>query len=70
LRLAIEGGFVKRNQVAKVATAKTEAKLKVKKVSNADIRLFQLGERRNLAINFYISIDRAFQPIAYKVFNA
>jgi hypothetical protein len=70
LRLAVEGGFVKRNQVAKVATAKTEAKLKVKKVSNADIRLFQLDERRNLAINFYISIDRAFQSIAHKVFNA
>jgi hypothetical protein len=64
LRLAVEGGFVKRNQVAKVATAKTEAKLKVKKVSNADIRLFQLGERRNLAINLYqhrssFSTDRA-----------
>ncbi|MEG4809388.1 hypothetical protein QUA82_25555 [Microcoleus sp. F8-D3] len=70
MRLAVEGGFVKRNQVAKVATAKTEAKLKVKKVSNADIRLFQLGELRNLATNFYISIDRAFQPIAHKVFNA
>jgi len=39
LRLA-EGGLVKRNQVAKVATAKTEAKLNVKKVSKADIMLF------------------------------
>jgi hypothetical protein len=35
---------VKRNQVAKVATAKIEAKLKVKKVSKADIRLFLFFE--------------------------
>jgi hypothetical protein len=43
LRLA-EGGLVKRNQVAKVPTAKIEAKLKVKKVSNADIMVIRFGE--------------------------
>jgi hypothetical protein len=64
LRLA-EGGLVKRNQVAKVATAKTEAKPNVKKVSKADIILFLfiLSDRVNLFLYLYISLNPFFQPV-------
>lgn len=40
---------MKRNQVAKAATAQVEAKLKVKKVSKADIGLLQFFELINKA---------------------
>ncbi len=60
---------MKRNQVAKAATAQVEAKLKVKKVSKADIGLLQfcLMNKASVAIYVYIKPDRAFQAIAHKI---
>ena len=61
---------MKRNQVAKAATAQVEAKLKVKKVSKADIGLlqfFELINKASVAIHVYIKPDRAFQAIAHKI---
>lgn len=59
---------MKRNQVAKTATAQVEAKLKVKKVSKADISYSNfVKEQASFAIYFYISLHRAFQAIAHKV---